>query len=141
MKTLDDLLAERAAADYQEKLGELLNPDLWTNETRDERMTDIRKLAMEMGDRSQEFVQQMLDTQFEGKSLLYWKVLQQFIAAEIEMLHNFRNDLDVTSPEALADIPVDYNWVNEGIKSRYQEIGDLATKLDALTSLTTVEEL
>jgi len=141
MKTLDDLLAERAATEYQDKLGELLNPELWTKETRDTKMKEIRMLAENMAEQSGEFVKEMLDTMVNDKSVLYWKILQQFIAAEVEMLHNFRSDLDITSEEALNDLPVDYTWINAQIKSRYQEIGSLGASLDSEVTATEVDEL
>jgi hypothetical protein len=134
MKTLDELLSERAQAEYQNALVEVLDPASWSAENRDTKLQEVRKLAEGVCDISEEFVKELLATNLEdGKSILWHKIREQFIMGEVELLMGFRDELD-SMPEIGPDVPISYDWLNAQIKARYLEISTLNETINKITA-------
>lgn len=134
MKTLDELLSERAQAEYQNALAQVLDPASWAAENRDSKLQEVRSLAEGVCNISEDFVKEMLEAKLEdGKSILWHKVKEQFIMGEVELLMGFRDELD-SMPEIGPEVPISYDWLNAQIKSRYAEIADLNIAIGKLTS-------
>ena len=130
MKSLDELLIEKAQKDYQLKLVEILAPETWTEANRDQKLKEIRELSIEVSDLTEKFVKDLLETEVSGKSLLWHKILEQFISGEIQLLAGFREQLDSNQRGVLSSFPVTYQWVAENIQKRYDEIRASSTLLD-----------
>jgi hypothetical protein len=130
MKSLDELLIEKAQKDYQLKLVEILAPETWTEANRDQKLKEIRELSIEVSDLTEKFVKDLLETEASGKSLLWHKILEQFISGEIQLLAGFREQLDSNQRGVLSSFPVTYQWVAENIQKRYDEIRASSTLLD-----------
>ena len=94
MRSLDDLLTEKAQDYFRERFAEALDPSTWTKDNRDEKLVNTRAICTELAEKTEEFVKEILDTTIDGKSLLHWKVLEQFITGEIETLMGYRDELD-----------------------------------------------
>jgi hypothetical protein len=133
MKTLDELLSERAQAEYQDALAEVLNPASWTTENRDEKLSEIRRLAEGVCSISEDFVKELLTSQVGDKSILWHKVREQFIMGEIELLMGFRDELDVLT-EIPPEVPISYDWLNSQIKERYKEVATLNEQIGKIMS-------
>lgn len=133
MKTLDDVLSERAQTMFQEQLIDVVDPTTWTTANRDEKMSQMRSLSEQVADQASEFVKEMLETEIEGKSLITWKVLEQFIGAELQLLMAHRDDLDAAPDESLPDFAVSYDWVTTEIRKRVMELTQLGMVLAEAT--------
>lgn len=134
MKTLDELLSERAQAEYQTALAQVLDPASWTSSNRDSKLSEIRNLAEGVCNISEEFVKEMLDAKLEDSNSILWhKVREQFIMGEIELLMGFRDELD-SMQDFPDDLPISYDWLNAQIKNRYKEISDININISKLTS-------
>jgi len=125
METLDQMLAAEASGEYAAALQALFQQDSFTKEARDTVLDQVRNLGKEMTEKSISFVNSLLETEIEGKSVLYWRIYQQFLLSELEMLKNFRDELDLTRPEAVSDLPIDYDWLGNKIRAVYSELGKL----------------
>lgn len=122
MRTLDELLSDRAQEQYRESLTKVLDPTSWTKENRNSKMEEIRTLANGLCDTSEQFVAELLTTKLNGKSIMWCKIREQFIMGEIELLMGFRDELDtaVTIPDTT---PIDHEWLTAEIQARHKEIG------------------
>ena len=133
MKTLDELLSERAQAEYQNSLAEVLNPASWTAENRDDKLVEVRRLAEGVCDISENFVKDLLETKIDSSSVLWLKIKEQFVMGEIELLMGFRDELDSVT-ETPIEIPISYDWLNAHIKARYEEIIEINEKISKAMS-------
>lgn len=141
MKSLDELLSERAQAEYHNRLSEALDPETWSVENRDGKLAQVRTIAEGVCDVSVAFVQDLLETQLEGKSILWHKVREQFILGEIELLGGLRDQLDSLA-QGINELPIDYDWLNHHIQSRYVELNNLQEQINQITNpMTQVQEL
>jgi hypothetical protein len=132
MKSLDEVLSERAQSEYQTKLMKVLDPSTWTIENRDSKLTEIRTLSEEVCDTTIEFIKELIEKQVDGKSVLWHKIKEQFISGEIELLTAFRSELDAA--DSAPEIPLDHTWLSNHIKARYKEVVDLNEKITKATS-------
>lgn len=141
MKSLDEILSERAQEVYQDSLVDILNPASWTTENRDSKLLEIRKLGELVSKTSEDFVLELLNTTLDdGKSVLWHKINEQFTIGEIELLSNLRNELD-SSVEIPIDLPFDYEWLSQAIKERYSLINSRVQQIGEVMSKSGVEEL
>lgn len=140
MQTLDELLEQRAAQVYQEGLGDNVNVSTWTKENRLEKLGNIRSLAEGVSELTLGFVKELLETEVDGKPVLYYQVLAQFIVAELEFLSTLRAQLDTL--EDVSELPVTHEFITEQIKKRGKEIQELQKTIsDAMSKNSAVEEL
>lgn len=141
MKSLDEILSEKAQLEYKDRLAEILNPTTWTKENREEKLKEVRALAESVCSTSEKFVKELLEKECNGHSIIWQKILQQFVAGEAEMLLGFREELDQLV-EITPELPVDYAWLNEAIRQRYIEIVAIEKDVQKATSLDSeVEEI
>jgi hypothetical protein len=133
MKSLDELLADRAQAQYRDSLAEVLDPASWTQENRDSKLKEIRALAEGVCDTTEDFVKEIMATKVGDKSILWHKIKEQFISGEVELLMGFRDELD-TLDTLPPDIAVSYDWLNDQIKQRYKEIHNINLEISKITS-------
>jgi hypothetical protein len=137
MLTLDDILTENLRDSYKDKLEKILNPADWTVENRDSKFEETRKVTLEVVDESLNFVRNvLLDTEVNGKPILYWKMAEQAIVSELELLLSMRDELDTSDEVA---IPIDHAWLNIKIKNAYKELKDLNSSLEKALEPTTEE--
>lgn len=141
MKTLDELLSERAQAEYKNALSQVLDPVSWTEANRDAKLAEIRKLAEGVCNISEDFVKELLTKEIESKSILWHKIKEQFIVGELELLMGFRDELDSLGDQPM-NMPISYDWLNTQIKLRYQEITNLNIEISkAISPVSEVEDL
>lgn len=140
MKSLDEILSEKAQVEFKDKLAEVLDPSTWTEENRESKLKEVRTLAESVCDVTEKFVMELLETQVNGRSVLWNKIREQFISGEVELLLGFRDELD--SIEDISTLPISYEWLNAKIKERYKEIGDTNVAVSkAMDPTGDVEEL
>ncbi len=125
MKTLDEVLSERAQEIFKNRLAEILDPSTWDASNRDAKMEEMRKVSTEVADEAHSFVRDLLETEVHGRSILWWKVMEQFIGAEYELLLGFFDQLNNSNDTELSAYPFDYEWLIKGIRQRVKEVSDL----------------
>jgi len=133
MKTLDELLSERAQSQFQDELAATLDLNTWTTENRDSKFLEIRTIAEGITSASEEFVKDLLSTEVEGKSVLWHKICEQFMIGEIELLRGFRDTLD--SPNTAPYEFLTHEWVSKKIKERLEAIQEINEKINREMSL------
>jgi len=141
MRSLDDLLTEKAQDYFRERFSEALDPSTWTKENRDEKLVSTRAICSELSEKTEEFVKEILDTTIENKSLLHWKVLEQFITGEVETLMGYRDELDRVPVEMLDTLAVDYLWLSDRIRERLIELSELNNKIEHILDTGETQEL
>lgn len=111
MKSLDDMLAERALEMYQERLLGLMDVKQWTRETRDAKFAEIVSMSEEICTEAERYTMEILTHELEERSVLYWKMRSQFLTGQLEFLKQVLNEVHEFSEDELATLPVDYDWL------------------------------
>lgn len=142
MKSLDDLLSQRAGAEFQEKLAGAMDPRGWTAENKDEKIAEARKIIEEITDQAVLFVQETIDKKIDGKSVLFWDVLNQMLTGKLEILLNLRDEMDGTPDVSLENLPIDYDWITKQIRETIKESLNIESKISReLSTEGTVESV
>lgn len=128
MKTLDEILSERIMTTSEERLLDLTNLSTWNIDNRESKLAGIREEGTKVCTEALLFVEELLRKEIENKPILYWKILEQVIAGEIELLTRMREDLDLV--ENPTDLPINYNWIAEQIRSRLRELSKIGAHLE-----------
>lgn len=123
MRSLDEILSEKAQQQFQTAIVETLDFSQWTVENREEKLNTLRNIASQVAVYTEDFTKQLIETTIANNSILYYKLMLELITSEVEILAGLREELDVVENE---NIPVDVNWLTEHIRSRYKEIGTLS---------------
>lgn len=142
-QTLEEFLGDQARLYYQDRLTEVLDVSTWTKENRDSKFAELEEISGQVSENALTILRTLFETEIEGHPVVYWKILEQFQLAQIEVLNNFRDQLDVASDTELDNAPVDYEWVITRLRTKYKEVSSLDSKLRlALTQIAdTTEEL
>lgn len=142
-QTLEDFIGEQSRQYYQDTLNDLLDTDLWTVENRDQRIAALEAVSEDVATSAMNILQSLFSTEVNGKPIVFWKIMEQFHMAELELLHTLRDQLDAASPSELDVAPVTYDWCTDHIRRKYKEMAELQLQLQtALSSvLTKAEEL
>ena len=61
MKSLDEVLSERAKEDYQNKLIAILDPSTWDLQNRDDKLSEVRSVSEEVCSTTIDFVRELID--------------------------------------------------------------------------------
>ncbi len=130
MKTLDELLSEKAQLQFQDKLISIIDPATWTSENKDEKLADMRQISQDVAAQAVNYVKEMLELEIDGRSLIEWKIYEQFIGAELQLLMAHRDELDADTEYNLTSYPYDYTWLISAIRSRVQELAQIETSLE-----------
>jgi hypothetical protein len=144
MKTIDEILTEtlQYKINIKDKLSDVLDVTTWTADNRDSKLEAVNDISEEIAAQSVEFLNGILNTEVDGKTVLQWKILTEFKTGIIELLMTFREELDTQERDKLGELPVDYDWLNAAIYSRIRELSEIDTKLTPLlTNEGTIEEL
>lgn len=138
--TLDDMLSARAHALFGAVLEELLDYSKWTLENRDECLAQSFDTLTQITDESVKITAEIIEHQVEGKSLLYWMVVNQYKQYMYQTLEAYRRTLDFK--ESLESTPEHYEWCNRKIKTLLVEIQEIEEKLaTVLTTISTPTEV
>ena len=141
MKSLDEVLSERAKEDYQNKLIAILDPSTWDLQNRDDKLSEVRSVSEEVCSTTIDFVRELIDNQIDGKPILWLKIKEQFIAGEIELLTSLRAELD-SMLEIAPEVPISHDWLSENIRKRYKELAELNEAIEkAVENSGEVEEI
>lgn len=127
MKSLDELLSQKAQELYSDELVKLLDPSTWDSSNRDTKLVEIRTLTEGICTLACDMIRSLLETTHNDKPLIWHKVRQQFIIGEITMLTGFREELDTA--DDITAVPVSYEWLNKQIRSRYEELVEINNML------------
>ena len=115
MKTLVQILTEKVQDNIPEKYLELDQIDKWTKDNRDSKIEDIRTLATILGKEGLNYLEFLNTTMHEGKSLMYWKIVQDVEASIIQFMGSCRENLDWVDIED-KNSAFDYEWINKVIR-------------------------
>lgn len=124
VSTVEELIGLRALQEMQSRLQERLDPRTWTIQNRDQELSEIWQTANEIVEESAPVTLQVMQTEIQGKSFLFWNLRVQVMGSLIEFLENARRDLDYLSEEEREAIPVTSEWLTEKIREyipQYQE--------------------
>lgn len=134
MQSLDEVLSARAQGLFKNKLAEVLDPETWTAANRESKMAQTREISEAVAVEAVNFVKELLDVELDGKPLLWWKVMEQFVGAEVEMLMGFRDELDSTPDSEINNFPVTYEWLTANIRTRLTELTEISMKVTKAAS-------
>lgn len=138
MRSLDEILSEKAQQQFQTAIVETLDFSQWTVENREEKLNTLRNIASQVAVYTEDFTKQLIETTIGSNSILYYKLMLELITSEVEILAGLREELDVVENE---NIPVDVSWLTEHIRSRYKEIGTLSQAITEKLEGGAAEEL
>jgi hypothetical protein len=139
MKSLDEILTDSLPEDLTQTFYSALDLSQWTKENRDEKILEIANVFQDYSKITAEFIEDLLKPTATGPSMLELKLKYQFILGELEFLGTLRSQLDTAAD--LSEFPIDYDWVNEKIRQKYQELKDLENTLQVVSPEDNTEEL
>lgn len=155
MSTLDEMFLNEVSDDIEEILSELGNTEAWSKENRDERVTQFVSKLDDAVVKAEGFLKRALDSDTDGKSLIYWVIYKNTLATIYDFFCNIEEalvshcaqlmtDNGMTFQEAKTAVegvqPFDFEWVAENKSRVFSELYRLDKKL-SMTPTEKVEDV
>lgn len=141
MRSLDEILADSARAQYEEKLEELLNVSTWTESNRDTQLMEAFSVIKDISTLSAEVVKQSLETVVDGESVITLTVRKELLFGLITFLQTVRANVDLMSDEEAAACPYPYEWLNDKIRLLVEAVNELERDTTNAMAVSPVEDL
>lgn len=141
MRTLDQILMDATMSVFKPRIDSLTDLSGWTPKNRDTKMLEAAQLAVETSTSGEDIISNMLNKDSNGDSLIGLTMQREFLGGVYQFLENWRVNLDAMDDNDLKTQPVDYDWLNNNIRSLYKQVLDLDQKIEKMARSESVDGL
>jgi len=141
MRSLDEILADSARVQYEEKLTQLLDVNEWTEDNRDTRLLDAFAVIKDISTLSESVVKQSLETLIEGESVIALTVRKELLYGLITFLQTVRSNIDLMPQEEVDACAYNYTWLNDKIRLLVDAVNELERDTSNAMAVSPVEDL
>lgn len=128
--TLDQALADIVEIKQSAHLKDIMNPESWNKENRDEMYQKVVDVNNESIDSSLELINTFLNKEVKGVPLMIWYIRQYSLQTVLQLLMELREQLDAMEDDRLNDFPFDYDWLNSKIREIYSQLRDVSRSIN-----------
>jgi hypothetical protein len=138
---LEEMLMENIQLLFKAKIDECLDDQTWTLDNRNDKLSEIYDLSLEIGNSTEDFIKRMLDKKVENTSLVVLSVQREMLIAVLNILQTLRNKLDELEAEEIKKLPYSYEWLTESSRILVEDIQRITRLINDVGVANGVEEL